>query len=191
MSSATRSRWMLEETGEQYEYVVVNVREGGTKTPEFLAKNPGGKIPFLEDGDLKLFESVAINMYLAEKYAPEMWANDLRERALIYQWSLWAITNLQPEALTVMRHTMLLSEADRIPKLVEPAKKECARLLAQLEQALTGEYLVGGRFTVADINAGSLVMLALRIGAATAGPNVAAWSKRLHERPALKTATTS
>jgi glutathione S-transferase len=191
MSSATRSRWMLEETGVKYDYVVVNVREGGTRTPEFLARNPGGKIPFLEDGDVKLFESMAINFYLAEKYAPELWASDPYERAQIHQWSLWAATNLQPQALTVMHNTMLLPEPERNAKLIEPAKQECQRFLGVLEELMSGDYLVGNRFTVADVNAGSITMLALRIGAATAGPKVATWSKRLHERKALQTATSS
>ncbi len=190
MSSAGRSRWMIEETGAPYDYVVVNAREGGTRTPEFLAKNPSGKIPFLEDGEVKLFESMAINFYLAEKYKPEMWSADPIERATIYQWTFWSITNLQPEALTVMRHTMMLPEEQRNPALVEPAKKECARHIAVLEQALVAENLLGDRFTVADVNVGSVVNLVLRIGAAAdPAPKVAAWMERLRARPAYQRAT--
>ncbi len=189
MSSAGRSRWMIEETGAPYEYIVLNVREGGSKTPEFLAKNPSGKIPFLEDGDFRLAESVAINFYLAEKYAPPMWSTTTAGRAKIFEWSLWAVTNLQPEALTVMRHTVMLPEAQRNPALIEPAKKECARLVAQLEQALVAENILGDPLTVADVNVGSAVNLVLRIGAAEAAPKVTAWMERLRARPAYQRAT--
>jgi len=87
-SSAGRTHWLLEELHVPYEYQRVSTRDGQTRTPEFLAMNPSGKIPFLRDGDIKLFESVAINFYLAEKYGAALWASALPERALLYQWSL-------------------------------------------------------------------------------------------------------
>src|SRR3954462_4458911 len=92
-SSAGRTHWLLEELGVPYEYRRGSARDGGTRTPEFLALNPSGKIPFLVDGEFKLFESIAINFYLAEKYGASLWPDDSARRALVYQWSLWAITN--------------------------------------------------------------------------------------------------
>jgi len=185
MSSAGRTRWMLEEVGVPYEYVHVNPRD---KPADFIALNPGGKIPFLVDGALRLFESMAINQYLAEKYAPPLGGQTVEEWALIDQWSYWSISNLQPEALKVLFHTFMLPVEQRDEKLAGEGQRGCTRYLGQLEGALTGEWLVGERFTVADVNAGSIVNLALRASAAPAGPRTVAWMERLRERPAYQRA---
>src|SRR5262245_21511778 len=175
-SSAGRTRWMLEEIGVPYDYHVVKVREGGAKTPEFLAMNPGGKIPFIVDGDVRLAESMAINFYLAEKYKPELLPADLRERALVYQWSFWAITVLQPECLTAMMHRAFLPEPERDPKALESAKRNMESAFDLLEQALGSAYLLGERFSVVDVNAGSVVNLGMRVGVAEGSrPKLERW----------------
>ncbi len=186
MSSAGRTRWMIEETGVAYDFVVTNMRDAAGRA-ELEKVFPGSKIPYLIDGDVKLFESMAINFYLAEKYAPALWPTDLVERAEVYQWSFWALTNLQPEAMTVMRHVAMLPPDQRDPAKAEEGKVGVQRYLEQLEDALTGEYLVGGRITVADVNVGSVVNIPLRTGQ-SAGPRVTAWMDRLRARPAYQRA---
>jgi glutathione S-transferase len=186
MSSAGRSHWMLEEVGAPYEYIRVDIRSPADRE-KLQAVNPGGKIPFLIDGDLRLAESIAINFYLAERYRPALMPTDVALRAQVYQWSLWAITNLQPEALRVMRHTMMLPAEQRVAAEADAGREQCARYLAQLEDALEGEYLVG-ELSVADINTGSVINTAARVGAARPGPKVTAWLDRLRERPSWKKA---
>jgi glutathione S-transferase len=184
MSSAGRSHWMLEEVGVPYEFVRIDSRSAAD-LDRLRAVYPGAKIPFLIDGDLKLAESIAINFYLAERYKPALMPTDLATRAHVYQWSLWAITNLQPEALRVMRHTMMLPAEQRLASEVEAGKEQCARYLAQLEGALEGDYLVGD-LSVADFNAGSVVNTTARVGAGKPGPKVTAWLERLRQRPSWK-----
>jgi glutathione S-transferase len=191
MSSAGRTHWMLEETGVAYDYHRVNPRDTGADRDAFLKINPGGRIPFIIDGDFRLQESIAINFYLAEKHAPQMWATTIEDRARIYAWSAWAMTNLQSPALEVMRHSMLLPADQRRPQAVDDGKKLCQRLADELEAALHGPFLLGNTPTVADINVGSVMNLADRVAACKLGPKSSAWLASLRDRPAYKKATSA
>jgi len=189
-SSAARTHWMLEETGVPFDYKRIDTRAGENKTPEFLALSPGGKIPVLVDEGLVLFESVAINFYLAEKHGAHLSSPDAGERALQWQWSLWAMTNVHPLVIQILYHTRFLPEAQRDPKVAADNREWVRNLyLSVLEKHLEGkEHLVGERFSVADVNAGSVVNLATTAGGVEAGPATRAWLDRLRARPAFKKA---
>jgi glutathione S-transferase len=180
---------MLEEVGVPYEYKRVDTRSGQTRSPEYLALYGGGKVPVLRDGDLVLGESIAINFYLAEKHKPELMPSELEQRARAYQWSLWGVTNLQNELLTIMFDAMKPSE-QRNADATAAAKGSALALLQFLERSLQGRsYLLGEQFTVADVNLGSVVNLARRTGLLAELPNTAAWMERLAARPAYVRAT--
>lgn len=186
-SSAGRCLWLLEEIGVPYERVEVNLRDHAAKARFVQEVFAGGRVPYLIDGDVRLFESMAINSYLASKYKPELLPTDIVERAQVEQWSYWAISNLQTDALKVMMHTMFLPEAQRDAKILEASRNACCGYLDHLESALQGEWLVGARFTLADLNCGSVVNLALRAGV-DAGRRVTGWMEGLRARPAYRKA---
>jgi len=187
-SSAGRTHVMLEECGVPYEYHAVALRDPAAKA-EYAKINPSGKVPFLIDGDLRIPESIAINFYLAERYAPHLWAADLVERAQIYSWSLWGISTLQNEALRVLHHMIIAPAEQRSNYEVETGKRHVQRYLEQLEAAMpqTG-FLVGHRYTVADINVASVVNLCVAIGAATLGERTSTWMAASKARPAWQKA---
>jgi glutathione S-transferase len=190
MSSATRIHWALEELGIPYEKVKVDLAAGDQKKPEYLAKNPNGKVPLLVVDGTAVFESLAILIYLGERYGVE---KDLfppldLDRAEALKWMVWGGASLLDAGGRLLRNV-----SDRFPaeqrneKAAEAAKKELGDLLGILDRALEGkEYLVGGKFSFADLaNAGYMPFLA-RIGA-DLGPhkNVQAWIARCTARPAL------
>ena len=187
MSSAGRTHWMLEEVGVPYEYKRISLRDGDNKKPEFLTVNPAGKIPVLQDGDVTLTESMAINFYLAEKYGKGLMPSDPVARAHVYEWSFWAISNVQPLLLAILLNTMIKPEAERDPKAVDAARTQIPPYLDVLNRALHGkEYLVGTQFTVADLNTASVLGLAAFVGVDLAGyPNVQAWLNCVQGRPSF------
>jgi glutathione S-transferase len=94
-SSAGRCVWALEEAGVPYTLKEVDMRNKEHKSPEFLKINPMGKVPAMVDGDITLFESMAINYYIADNYKKELLGTNALEKGLAMQWSFWATSELQ------------------------------------------------------------------------------------------------
>jgi glutathione S-transferase len=177
---------MLEELGVPYENVKVSFL-GGTRTPDFLRLNPNGHIPVLQDGDFVLWESMAINLYLARKHDKGLWPKTVEDEGRAWQWSLWAMTELEEPTLTALMHRMFLPEAQRDAKKADDAAERFKTPLRVLDGALAGRpYLLGGAFTVADLNVASVMSWAplggLHLGAA---PNAQAWLGRCTGRAAF------
>ena len=147
-----RARWTLQELGVGFEPITVNLVAGEHRRPEFLKVNPGGKLPVLVDGDLVLTESVAIVLYLAEKYPEKgLLPTDLTERAQVNRWLLFAATELEQPLWRISRHTALYPEDKRLPGDVALARQEFREMAAVLEKHLQGrQFVVGDRATVAD-----------------------------------------
>jgi len=189
-SRALRPLWVLEELGVPYELVKTNFATGDTRKPEFLKINPNGHVPALVDGDLVLWESLAINLYLADKYGRGKLApKDERERALTAQWSFWVMTECEAHLLAC-----LLNRAGP-PQNRDEAKARAAEEAVQgplrvLDAQLGGrEYLLGSEFGLADLNVAS-VLLWSKPGKVDLArfPQAAAWLGRCTSRPALKAA---
>ena len=188
-SRAFRSLWALEEIGVEYELVHTDFIEG-VKKPEYVAINPNGHIPALVDGDVKLFESMAINLYLAKKYDGGLQPKSVEALGRATQWSFWVMTEIEKALLEYFFHTVILPEDQRDAAVPPAAAKQLAAPLAVLDSALEGrDYLVSDLFTVADLNVASVLSWALpaRLDL-SAFPNVARWLGACTSRPAAQAA---
>jgi len=161
MSRAPRCAWALEEMGVAYEIVPINQFAGEAQTPEFLEINPNGKVPAMVDGDLKLFESMAINLYLARKYGGKLWPADEQDQARAVQWSFWAMTEIEPPFVALMMQKLMTEESERDMGRVKEAEDSLPRPLKVLDQHLSdARYLLGDSFTIADLNLASVFSIA-------------------------------
>ncbi len=188
-SRAARALWIVHELGLPFEHVPVEMKD--LKNPEFLAINPNGKSPAMVDGDFKLFESMAINLYLAEKYNRNgLFPSKLEDRALTNQWSFWGMTEVEKPLLTILIDMFMTAPDKRKPEAVAEAQKALPKPFGVLNAALQGrEYLLGPTFTVADLNVASICSWARPIKYDfSATPNVGAWLDRCLARPAFKAA---
>jgi len=185
-SRTMRCLWMAEEIGVPYENIKTNFAKGEARTPEFLRINPNGHVPALEDGDIRLFESLAINLYLARKYGAAFWPKSVADEGRVFQWSVWAMTELEEPLVTALVNRMFLPEAQRDAKKADKAAERAKKPLGVLEGALEGRpWLVGESFGVADLNVASVLlwapMAAIDLGAT---PRTADWLARCTARPA-------
>ena len=146
-SRASRSLLALEELGLPYKQVSLNPWADAADAETVARINPNARVPVLDDDGLILWESMAINLYLADRHgdAP-FWPEHPRDRALVYQWSLWSQTEID----VLARHMARFSDDAEVK-----GRAEAERLaaLAILDRALAGRpYLLGDAFTLADLN---------------------------------------
>ncbi len=188
-SRASRTIWMANELGIEFENIPVHFATGDTRTEEFLAINPNGHIPAIDDDGVILWESMAINLYLARKHDGGLWPQTVAGEGLAFQWSFWAMTEIEKPLLTALMQRALLPEDRRDEGIAGTAEAELARPLTVLDRALAGkEHLVEDRFTVADLNVAAVMGWAkpARIDL-SAHANLKAWLTRCLGRPAFKT----
>lgn len=187
-SRAIRSLWAIEETGIEYTHVPTHFFTD-SKTDEYLAVNPNGRIPALTDDGETLFESMAINLYLAKKYAPALYPTDAVEEARAIQWSVWAISEIEPLQMQIVIQKFF-NKDNMDQGIIDAATEQLNRPLAVLDSHLQGrDYLLGDSFTVADLNlAGVMLLMQMAQIDISAYANVAGWTARCYERDALKRA---
>jgi glutathione S-transferase len=187
-SRAFRTLWMAGELGLPYEQIDLAPRSAGTKTPEFRALNPSGAVPVIEEDGFVLFESMAINMYLAKKHASPLYPSDPESEALMWQWSLWETDRLDRQVVSYVNHTSALPENERNAAAAEAAWKEIVPAMGALDAALGKvTWLAGPSFTLADLNVACGLYRALFLDL-SAWPRVSDWLGRCWDRPAAKAA---
>src|SRR3954469_12405051 len=161
------------------------------KQPDYLKINHNGKVPALVDGEFKLFESMAINLYLAKRFNKDgLWPASPEAQALCYQWSFWGMTEVEKPLLTVLIDMFMTAPDKRKPEAVADAQKTLPKPFTVLNAALEDrDYLLGSSFTVADLNLASICSWAKPIKYDFRPfPKVAAWLDRCLSRPAYKAA---
>jgi glutathione S-transferase len=187
MSRAFRVLWMARELGIAYELVPLDPRTGDTRKPDYLKINPNGHVPAIVDGDLVLWESLAINLYLAKKHGGPLAPANLVEDAKATMWSIWALTEVEDHAVVLVQNALMPPERKPEPARVERAKEALKAPLGVLNGALAASpYLLGSRFTVADLNvAGVIGGLSIAKYDLTPWPNLSAWLANCTSRPAF------
>jgi glutathione S-transferase len=180
-----RVRWILQELGVAFESVRVNLLAGEHQRPEFLEINPAGKIPVLVDGDLVLTESVAIVLYLAEKYSSKgLLPTDIKQRAQVNRWLLFAATELEQPLWRISRHTALYPEEQRLPADVMIASREFRDMATVLEKHMQGrEFVVGDSASVADFVMAYTLDWGNEVRLLDGCPQLVAYMKRMYARP--------
>ncbi len=188
-SRAIRSVWAMEETGVDYDHVPTHFVEE-SKAPDYLAINPNGRIPCLVDGDLTLFESMAINLYAAKTYGGALYPSDPADEARAQQWSVWAISEIEPLQMQIVVQKFFTPEDKRNPAVIERAAESLQRPLKVLDAHLSkSDYLLGDDFTIADLNVAGVmqIMKMVRVDI-DPYPNVQAWLDKCYGRPSYERA---
>ena len=175
---AVISKWMLDECGAEYDIVPIDFEKREHKSPEFLKINPAGKLPALVDGESKIFEGVAISLYLADKFsqanlAPKIGA---AERGRYLSLMVYSTSQLEP----AMGDAMLGGQTSPQRGWTD---FETARNLIETELG-DGPYLFREWFTAADVMIGSLFIWRRMLGGQPNRPKLEAYVDRLLARPA-------
>jgi glutathione S-transferase len=182
-SRAIRTLWMAEELGLKNEHLDYAPRSPETRTPAFLALNPNGRVPTIDDDGFVLSESMAINLYLSKKHA-KLYPADAMNEALAWQWSFWEVDRLDRQMTTYANNAFVLPDAQRDAAAAKAAWDEIAPALGVLEIALGKvQWLAGGEFTVADLNVAAAMYRALSFDLGK-WPRVDEWLRRCWDRPA-------
>ncbi|MDA1073684.1 MAG: glutathione S-transferase family protein, partial [Proteobacteria bacterium] len=157
------------------------------KTPEYMAINPNGRIPALIDGDLVLFESMAINLYLARTYASALYPDNPADEARAMQWSVWGISEIEPLQMQIVIQKLFVPEDRRDQKVIDNAGKGLERPLKVLNDVLANrQTLLGGAFSIADLNVAAVMLLLNMVNHDySAFANVQRWAQACYSRPAL------
>ena len=186
---AFRALWMAKELGIDYEHIPVEIGSAGARRPEYLAINPNGRLPAIDDDGFVLFESLAITLYLAKKHSNgRLYPATLQGEAKAWQWSLWAVTEVDRGVNIWSLHAIRLPPEERDAAKGAEALSVLAEPFKVLDGALAGRrYLIGDDFTVADLNVSAVISRAVDMDLA-ATPNLKAWLVRCLERPAAREA---
>jgi glutathione S-transferase len=179
--------WLADELGLTYQHIPAGGSFGGLDTSQFLAMNPHGRVPVIDDNGTVVWESHAILRYLAARYGKhKFWSEDPGDRARVEPWMDWAQTTLQPDFLLGVFWAFYRTPAHaRNWETIRTKVARCAQHFRLLDSILSEQpYLCGNAISLADIPAGTALYryFALDIERPSV-PSVEAWYQRLQSRP--------
>ncbi len=180
--------WLIAELGLEVERVDIGGPFGGTDQPDYLAKNPMGRVPTLEDGDLVIFESHSIVRYIAEAYGADPWyPADRRRRAVASQWMDWTLAHLHPHMTVIYQGLVRTQPEKRDNDAIENARRQAADMLGILDRRLAERpYLTGDDPTMGDIASAPYAYRWFNLELERPpADNLRAWYDRLAARPAF------
>lgn len=189
-TAAFKVRAVIHELGLPVTLVTVDMMKGEHKSPEYLAKNPNGKVPTLEDDGFCLWESNAILCYLAAK-KPEsgLLPADPKGMAQVQQWLQWHATTFASSTGEVLGETVYAKMLGRTKDEAKyaAALEKVRRDLGVLEKALAGKEYLCGRLTLADFSLVSQLHMRAPMGVdLEAFPHVKAWVARMESRESVR-----
>ena len=187
-SRSITALWMLEELGVPYRLVERGLRSAAIRAPEYLKLNPMGQVPTLEIGPVVVSENPAICAYLADRYSYGDLAPRIEdpERGAWLKWLVFTTAVLEP-AVALARASVDFGPAGEPPWGITWG--HCDEVVRALTQALEGrDYIVGSRFTAADVMLGSAIGLRLFTGMLPPEPALVAYNAHLEARPARQRA---
>jgi glutathione S-transferase len=188
-SRAARALWVAEELGLTYEHIPVAVEEA--RNPEFLKVNPNGRVPAIDDDGTALWESMAINLYLAEKHGrPPLWPTSVADRGRVFQWTFWSMMECEAHFITLLSEISFRAEDERDQRAIAAAYEALRKPLRVLDDHLRDRpYLLGQDFTLADLNVvGVLILGTLFQFDLSTTQRVKEWLDRCLGRPAMQRA---
>lgn len=183
-----KAAWAVAETGLAFERVDVGGPYGGNREPSYLAMNPNGLVPVLQDDDLVLWESNAIVRYIAATHAKGLWIEDPAERALADRWMDWQATTMN-QAMTPVFWGLIRTPAEqRDKKAIDAGIAKLHELFGILDAHLADrDYVAGARFTMGDIPVGAACYRYHALPIDRPGlSRLEAWYGRLQDRAAYR-----
>ena len=192
--NSRKVRAVAYELGLELEHVHVDILKGEGRSPAFLAKNPNGRVPVLEDGDLFLWESNAILRYLAARQGgtTTLWPSGAREQAEIDRWLSWQLAHLGQATSKVAFERVvkkLTGQGEPDQAAIAAGTAEFDRLTAVLDAWLEGKEYVTGRLSLADFALQAHYHLTPTYGLDVAPHRrVSAWLERMGARSSVKRA---
>jgi glutathione S-transferase len=158
-SRAFRVAWLCKESNIPYEHVNVTINvEGATcKSPEYVALNPNARVPTIDDDGFIMWESGAINLYLAEKYRSPLWPADMKGKGRMLQWAFFIANDVEPRMITVMLHRVMFPPENRNAALADEADSLLQPRLKVLNDHLSTRQFFGEtRWDMADFMVASV-----------------------------------
>ena len=191
-SRAFRVAWLCKESNIPYEHVnvTINVEGAQCKEPWFQEINPNARIPAIDDDGFCLWESAAINLYLAEKYRSPLWPADAKGRGRVLQWAFYIANDVEPNMITVMQNRVMFPPEKRNAAIAEEADAKLQPRLKVLDDHLSRNRFFGGEsWNMADFMVASVcyTFFAIKYDLSRY-PHLQKWLAASVERPKAKEA---